>query len=65
MPFKSLVQSNWAHTPAGTKALGGAGKVKEWEKATDYKHLPDHTAKKKALHAIIDKTRAGKPKIVG
>ena len=40
MPFKSKKQSAWAHTAAGTKALGGAAKVKEWEGATDYSHLP-------------------------
>src|SRR5271165_500583 len=40
MPFKSKAQNAWAHTAAGTKALGGAAKVKEWEGATDYKSLP-------------------------
>ncbi len=40
MPFKSKAQNAWAHTPEGTKALGGPDKVKEWEGATDYKHLP-------------------------
>lgn len=41
MPFESQAQNRWAHTPAGTQALGGAAKVKEWEKATDYSHLPE------------------------
>jgi hypothetical protein len=40
MPFQSDAQNRWAHTPEGTKALGGPEKVKEWERATDYKHLP-------------------------
>jgi len=40
MPFESKKQNAWAHTPAGTKALGGKGKVKEWEAATDYSKLP-------------------------
>lgn len=40
MPFKSKKQNAWAHTPEGTKALGGPAKVKEWEQATDYKNLP-------------------------
>ncbi len=40
MPFESKAQNAWAHTPAGTKALGGPAKVKEWEHATDYSHLP-------------------------
>lgn len=41
MPFQSKAQNAWAHTPEGTKALGGPSKVKEWEGATDYKSLPD------------------------
>lgn len=45
MPFKSKAQNAWAHTPAGTKALGGAAKVKEWEGSTDYSHLPQKLAK--------------------
>ena len=44
MPFKSKAQNAWAHTPAGTEALGGSAKVKEWESATDYKHLPQKLA---------------------
>ena len=44
MPFESKAQNAWAHTPEGTKALGGAAKVKEWEGATDYSHLPQHKA---------------------
>ena len=44
MPFQSTAQNAWAHTPEGTKALGGAAKVKEWESATDYSHLPQHKA---------------------
>jgi hypothetical protein len=39
--FKSLKQNAWAHTAAGTKALGGASKVKEWESSTDYSNLPE------------------------
>ena len=45
MPFKSKAQNAWAHTPEGTKALGGPAKVKEWEGATDYSHLPQKLAK--------------------
>lgn len=41
MPFKSLNQNAWAHTPAGTKALGGAKAVKEWESETNYKKIPE------------------------
>lgn len=46
MPFESQAQNRWAHTPAGTKALGGPAKVKEWEQATDYSHLPEKTVNK-------------------
>lgn len=45
MPFQSIAQNAWGHTKAGTEALGGAAKVKEWEGATDYSHLPQHKAK--------------------
>jgi hypothetical protein len=34
MPFASAKQQRWAHTAAGTKALGGASKVSEWDQAT-------------------------------
>ena len=44
MPFESKAQNAWAHTAEGTKALGGAAKVKEWEGATDYSHLPQKKA---------------------
>lgn len=40
MPFVSKAQNAWGHTEAGKKALGGEAAVKEWEGATDYKHLP-------------------------
>lgn len=48
MPYKSLKQEGWAHTPAGEKALGGPAKVKEWDSATKGKKLPKKapTAKK-------------------
>ncbi len=48
MPFLSKAQNAWGHTPAGEKALGGSGKVKEWEGATDYSKLPEHKAPKKS-----------------
>ena len=50
MPFESKLQNAWAHTDAGTKALGGQSKVKEWEHATNYSKLPykvAHAARKK------------------
>ena len=52
MPYESKAQQRWAHTPAGTKALGGAAKVHEWDEATKskpggFKALPKHVSKAK------------------
>ena len=44
MPYKSQAQERWAHTPAGTKALGGSAKVAEWDSATKGKELPAKVA---------------------
>lgn len=41
MPYKSEAQRKWAHTAAGKKALGGAAKVREWDRATKGKKLPE------------------------
>ena len=54
MPFKSKAQNAWAHTEAGEKALGGPDKVKEWESATDYSHLPKKVGKY-AQGGVVDK----------
>lgn len=40
MPYRSKAQQRWAHTAAGTKALGGKAKVAEWDAATNFKGLP-------------------------
>lgn len=40
MPYKSAAQRGWAHTPAGTRALGGKAAVKEWDRASKGKKLP-------------------------
>jgi|TARA_R100000049_G_C1904804_1_gene53749 hypothetical protein len=48
MPYKSKAQRQWAHTPAGKKALGGAKAVKEWDRATKGKALPARAGKKRA-----------------
>ena len=47
MPYKSQAQRKWAHTPAGTKALGGKKAVEEWDKATKGKKLPKRVKKNK------------------
>jgi hypothetical protein len=46
MPYKSDAQRKWAHTPAGTKALGGKNKVKEWDKASKGRKTPERASKK-------------------
>ena len=45
MPFLSAAQSRFMHTPAGTRAIGGPEKLKEWENATDYSNLPERVEK--------------------
>lgn len=47
MPYKSQAQRKWAHTPAGTRALGGKKAVEEWDKATGDRKLPKYVKKKK------------------
>jgi hypothetical protein len=46
MPYKSKAQERWAHTPAGKKALGGAANVKEWDRESKGKKLPERKKKK-------------------
>ena len=46
MPYSSLQQMKWAHTTAGTKALGGAKKVAEWDKETKGMKLPKYAKRK-------------------
>lgn len=52
MPFESKDQNAWAHTKAGTEALGGEAKVKEWEQATDYSNLPKRKRAKKTKPVV-------------
>jgi hypothetical protein len=49
MPYVSLAQERWAHTQAGTKALGGPAKVAEWDAATKGKDLPQRKLKHERL----------------
>ena len=46
IPLKSEAQRRWAHSPEGTKALGGESAVTEWEAATP-KNIPERVKKKK------------------
>ena len=56
MPYKSKAQDRWAHTPAGTKALGGKSKVAEWDAATKGKKLPERTT----MHSADSRRDLGK-----
>lgn len=47
MPYVSEMQRKWAHTPAGTKVLGGKKAVEEWDKATKGKKIPKRVKKGK------------------
>ena len=47
MPYKSISQEKWAHTPTGVKALGGKKKVSEWDQASKGMKLPKKAASKK------------------
>ena len=61
MPFLSKKQNAWAHTEAGTKALGGADKVKEWEQSTDFSQLPEKkTPPKKLLGGAVTASKGWK-----
>jgi len=44
-PYASDAQRKWAHTEAGTKALGGKAAVHHWDEETKGKSLPEHVSK--------------------
>jgi hypothetical protein len=45
-PYRSDAQRRWAHTPTGTKALGGKAAVHEWDESSRGKKLPEKVSKK-------------------
>lgn len=57
MPYVSDQQRKWAHTKAGTEALGGPEKVHEWDQATKGKKLP------KRKHSKPEAEPAPKPAV--
>jgi hypothetical protein len=58
MPYKSEAQRRWAHTKEGTKTLGGEDAVKEWDKDSEDRKLPEKASKiKENLHKAIGKQR--------
>jgi len=53
MPYASRRQQRWAHTPAGTRALGGAAKVREWDRETKVHGYGSHIkSAAAAVHAM-------------
>ena len=64
MPYKSKAQQGWAHTPAGTKALGGKSAVAEWDKASKGLHLPAH-ANMMARHSYNSTRKSELPMNLG
>lgn len=57
MPAKSKAQLRWVNSPSGHKALGESG-VKEWNKATAGKRLPERLGKGK-MEKAKDKLKRG------
>jgi hypothetical protein len=49
-PYQSEAQRRWAHTEAGTKALGGKEKVKHWDKESKGKDLPEKVNKAEEIN---------------
>ena len=49
MPWKSVEQARWGHSPAGLKALGGREAVSEWDAATPKGSLPEKVKKMKLI----------------
>lgn len=45
MPWKSKAQARWGHSPSGIRALGGLGRVAEWDAATPKGSLPARKSK--------------------
>ena len=48
MPWKSLSQKEWGHSPEGVRALGGIENVLEWDRATKGRFLPRYVKKSKS-----------------
>lgn len=51
MPWKSIQQARWGHSPAGVKAIGGKDAVSEWDSATPKGSLPPKAPEVGKLHA--------------
>jgi len=53
MPYRSQAQRRWAHTAAGTEALGGPEKVAEWDAASKGKKLPARKGRREQIKAAM------------
>jgi hypothetical protein len=60
-PYASDAQRRWAHTDAGTKALGGKEAVHHWDQESKGRDLPEHVKKEEMGKAEMPKG-AGQPK---
>jgi len=54
MPWASVQQARWGHSPAGVRALGGRAKVAEYDAATPKGSLPRYAAKKSNMRRIAE-----------
>jgi len=59
-PFLSKSQARWGNSVPGQQAL--KSKLREFNKATDFEHLPEHVAKKKTKDSIIKKLTKNRKK---
>ena len=59
MPYKSRAQQGWAHTPQGQEALGGPSAVKEWDRESRGKKLPQKVSGTKPSRPLQDMFRKG------
>src|SRR5438046_9832422 len=50
MPYKSKAQAAFLH--AHPEKVGGEAALKEWDAATDFKHLPEHKNMDAVTHGL-------------
>ena len=57
MPWKSVAEARWGHSPSGIAALGGKAKVQEWDKATTPGTLPQVVKNPEEIGALTKTAR--------
>lgn len=55
MPFKSVKQARYMHWAQENGKLPKSVNLNEWDKATDFKHLPEKVTKFKKLKKLMEK----------